>query len=235
MRSVSLALLLLLSLLSLVCSAPLYHRHGSLSDAAAATPLNPWRATSVTPPDQPHSLILALTQHNLDRLRALHRDIHDPSHPLWLQHLTPQQLHDITAPPPHVPASIIAWLQSHGIPASSISYPIGSDTIRVTTTVARVNAAFNTSLHTFTHTSGVTAVRQLGPSSLPDEFVPHIEFVDGLALFPLHLRHHGHVRSPSAATLTPAPPLSPPPSPATPPPSLPRYCSRGRLTARARA
>ena len=192
------SILLFLSLISGCFSARLYHRHGSLADARASpaphrNSAEPWQVTDVAPLDASHSVILALTQQNLGVLQQLHRDIHDPSHPSWLQHLSVEQLHAITALPASITDSIFAWLYSHGMTAEEVEYPPASDTIRITTAVSRINSAFNTTLHTFTHADGHTSVyRQLGPSYLPDEFVPHVEFVDGLALFPLPLKQHAH-------------------------------------------
>ena len=223
-----LLVLLLLSLLSGCFSAQLYHRHGSLADAARASSAphpsssEPWQATAVAPLDAPHSIILALTQLNLDHLQQLHRDIHDPSHPSWLQHLSAEQLHAITALPSSITDAIIAWLRSHGVGEAEVEYPIASDTIRVTTAVRHLNSAFNTTLHSFTHSDGQHSVyRQLGPSYLPDEFLPHIDFVDGLALFPLPLKHHSHVITefPSHTPLEPTP--TPTPAPASPTPADP--------------
>ena len=189
-----LSLLLLLSLLSVCLSARLYHRHGSLEERGPATATEPWRVTAPASESDLHSIILVLHSQNLDYLRALHRDIHDPDHPQWLQHLSAQQIHDITAPPAEVTDAITAWLRSHGVAAEEMELPLASDSIHVTTAVRHLNAAFNTTLHRFAHVKGGhTVIRQLGASSVPDELAQHIDFVEGLAMLPLPLKRHGHV------------------------------------------
>ena len=205
-------LLTLFALASCVHSAQLYHLHGSL-DAAAARPTTPntWTVTAVAPTTEPHTVTIAMHFHNLEYMQQHFNDIHDPTHPSWLNHLTREEIHTIIAPPQHSTDRLLDWMQrQQGVPAEHVEYLIGANAIRVESTIGHINRLFNTTMHEYTHTDGHTVYRQLGGSFVPDEFVPLIHIVDGLAMMPYAMKKHVRVMEfdaamDSARTQSPAP------------------------------
>ena len=186
------AVLLLSALASVAHSARLYHRDGSLSPTAARpTTRNTWTATAIAPPTAAHTVTIALPLHNREHMEQLFHDIHDPTHPQWLNHLTRQQIHAIVAPPQHATDRLLQWMQyEQQVPAGHIEYLIGANAVRVNSTIEHINRLFNTTMHEFTHTDGHTTYRQLGSSYVPDELVPLIHLVDGLAMMPYAMKKH---------------------------------------------
>ena len=177
---------------SSVHSAQLYHRDGQLSAAAARpTTRNMWAVTAVAPTTAQHTVTIAMHFENIDYMRKLFHDIHDPLHPQWLNHLTREQVHDIIAPPKATTDRLLQWMQDEqGVPAEHVEYLIGANAIRVDSTIGHINRLFNTTMHEFTHADGYTAYRQLGGSYVLDEFLPLIHFVDGLVMMPYAMKKH---------------------------------------------
>jgi len=189
------ASLCLLAFVSPVRAARLYHRDGALA-ATAGRPTTPrtWAATAIAPTTAQHTVTIALHLQQLDYMQQLFHDIHDPTHPQWLNHLTREQIHAIIAPPTHVTDKLLQWMQDEqGVPVEHVEYLIGANAIRVNSTIGHINRLFNTTMHEYTHTDGRTAYRQLGGSYVPDEFAPLIHIVDGLAMMPLAMRKHSRV------------------------------------------
>jgi len=187
--------LAVLASVSSVHSARLYHRDGALA-AIATRPTTPrtWAVTAVAPTSARHTVTIALHLQQLDYMQQLFHDIHDPTHPQWLNHLTREQIHAIIAPPAHITDKLLQWMQAEqGVPVEHVEYLIGANAIRVNSTIGHINRLFNTTMHEYTHTDGRKAYRQLGGSYVPDEFAPLIHIVDGLAMMPLAMRKHGRV------------------------------------------
>lgn len=184
--------LTVLALVSSVHSAQLYHRAGSL-DPTAARPTTPhtWAVTAVAPTTAQHTVTIALHLNNIDYMQQLFADIHNPTHPQWLNHLTRDDIHNIVAPPKQATDRLLQWIHSErGVPVEHVEWLIGANAIRVNSTIGHINRLFNTTMHQYTHTDGYTAYRQLGGSYVPDEFEPLIHIVDGLAMMPYAMKKH---------------------------------------------
>ena len=137
-----------------------------------------------------HIIVLALQEDvaQLAALRRLFDEVHDPTHPSWLQHLSASDMHVRIGVGEAVVHVITRWLtEQGGVPLANISWqPSGANIITVHTTVAAINTLFNTSLGVWQHRTrtSVTTVRPTLPYFLQAAVRPYIEFVDGLSFMP---------------------------------------------------
>lgn len=83
-------------------------------------------------------------QAELDRLLA---GLHEPSSPQFHQWLTPEQFGERFGPSPEDIDAVTGWLTSHGFVVETVAK--GKGWINFSGTVANVEAAFHTSIHTY--------------------------------------------------------------------------------------
>lgn len=146
-------------------------------ESLAAVPAG-WKLSQQQPAaDTQLSLSVALVHQNLDQLESKLLAVSTPGHPQYGQHLDAD---DITAQFPPVEATnVVAWLQSAGIPASSI-HNTGS-AVHFATTVGQANSLLQTNFAYYTD-GGVEKLRTLS-YSIPDNLVNDIDLISPTVYF----------------------------------------------------
>lgn len=155
-----------------------------------------WQISSRAHSKQRVSFILALPQ-NKDGVEALERtfwEVADPRSPSYQAFLEPAQIDAIVGASPEHGAAVKKWLELY-LPHALVK--VLSDAVVVKgAQVEQIEKIFETTLFTHTHTNGHTIIRCQGPYSIPTTLKDHVDFVEGIADFPMH--RSPSRRSPSA-------------------------------------
>ena len=137
-----------------------------------------------------HSLVFALQEDTarLDALRQLFEEVHNPTHPSWLRHLSASEIHSRIGVDEADVGVITRWLtEQGGVPLANVSWqPSGANVITVHASVAAINRLFNTSMGIWQHRThtAVTTLRPTQPYFLPADIRSLVLFIDGLSFMP---------------------------------------------------
>nr|GAT51485.1 tripeptidyl peptidase A [Mycena chlorophos] len=105
----------------------------------------------------------------------------DPSHPSYGQHLSRQQVLDLSAPSNHTLATVESWLAANE--ARSVKWSAARDSVSAVIDVARAEEMLATRFGVYEHqNSGKRVLRTLA-YSLPDSIADHIKFVHPTTAF----------------------------------------------------
>ncbi|KAJ7496654.1 tripeptidyl peptidase A [Mycena latifolia] len=120
-------------------------------------------------------------------LEALLRNISDPNHPSYGKHLSKEEVNTLSTPSHDSLDTVERWLTKHN--ASSVKWSSSQDSVSAVLSVSAAEEMLSTRFSVFEHAeSGHRAVRTLS-YSLPEELLPHIDFVHPTTAFLDPLRH----------------------------------------------
>jgi len=120
-------------------------------------------------------LILALKNQNMHRLNAEIMAVSDPDSPRYGEHLTKDEVTELTAPDAESQDQVAAWLASAGLAATK--GPRG-DSFSFQASVADVEQLFSTTVHEYVHEE--RSVLQAGDLHVPEEVAPLLGSVVGV-------------------------------------------------------
>ncbi|KAM5543738.1 hypothetical protein V8D89_002355 [Ganoderma adspersum] len=137
----------------------------------------------------PLKLRIALSQSNPDSIVAALLNVSDPSSDKYGQHLSKSEVEALVAPSSQSVSAVKAWLQGHGLTATSVS-PAG-DWLQIDTDVSKANSLLAADFSTFTHAgSGIETVRTLS-YSIPAALKDHIDLIHPTTAFPEAIKTTG--------------------------------------------
>jgi tripeptidyl-peptidase I len=142
-------------------------------------------------PDPEHVLRLsiALPQQNFDELERHLYQVSDPDHERYGQHLSQEEVDELTKPHPESLSAVTEWLTSHGIGEDDVEYSSAKDWMTISVPVRLAEKMLDTTYYVWSHAvSGHSLVRttQYG---LPDHLHPHIETLQPTTSFALFKPH----------------------------------------------
>ncbi|KAJ6593294.1 peptidase S8/S53 domain-containing protein [Mycena capillaripes] len=133
------------------------------------------------------TLRFGLAQHDFPQLESLLRNISDPSHPSYGNHLSKEQVHALSKPSNGTLELVEGWLATHN--SSSVKWSSSHDSVTATIPISSAESMLSTRFGVFKHLkSGQRAIRTLN-YSLPDAMLPHIDFVHPTTAFFNPARH----------------------------------------------
>ena len=157
--------------------------------AALEYPWNEWEKVEKSPASQTLSFTLALKLENLDVLDELTVRLTTPGSPEFRQWKTMEELNKITQPDVRGVQRLLRWLRTHNLAGEDFS-----DFIKVTGTVADIEAAFNAEIYAYKNllrkASSVIIHRSATHPEIPRQFEGLVVFVTGLSNFPYPSRPH---------------------------------------------
>ncbi|KAF7290096.1 Tripeptidyl peptidase A [Mycena chlorophos] len=122
-----------------------------------------------------------LTQPGFAALEESLKRTSDPSHPSYGQHLSRQQVLELSAPSNHTLTAVESWLAAND--ARSVKWSAAKDSVSAVIDVARAEEMLATRFGVYEHqNSGKRALRTLA-YSLPDSIADHIKFVHPTTAF----------------------------------------------------
>ncbi|KAF7350862.1 Tripeptidyl peptidase A [Mycena sanguinolenta] len=138
-------------------------------------------------PSRGLNLRFGLTQQGFPHLAALLQDTSDPSHPNYGKHLSKAEVYALSKPSDDTLALVEDWLVAHN--ASSLKWSSSKDSVTAVLSVSSAQKMLSTRFGVFEHLkSGKHVIRTLS-YSLPQDLLPHIDFVHPTTAFFDPLRH----------------------------------------------
>ncbi|KAJ7810822.1 subtilisin-like protein [Mycena leptocephala] len=138
-------------------------------------------------PSRGLNLRFGLVQHGFSHLESLLLNISDPSHPSYGNHLSKEQVHALSKPSNNTLKLVEGWLATHN--ARNVKWSSSQDSVTAVVPVSSAESMLSTRFGVFEHAkSGKRVVRTLS-YSLPEDLVPHIDYVHPTTAFFDPLRH----------------------------------------------
>jgi tripeptidyl-peptidase-1 len=136
--------------------------------------LRGWNVGAEVGDDRSIELTFAVKQQNLDKLLETFHAVSDPKNDAYGQHLSFEQVNELTAPHPEALAAVETAVQSLG--ATEIRRTPNGDFVVAEVTVAAAERAFGGNFLQFVHEDGRRAVRN-PQATLPDALRAAVDFV----------------------------------------------------------
>ncbi|KAI0631109.1 subtilisin-like protein [Trametes polyzona] len=167
--------LLILSILPLALGRPSSHSAALVTRSAPQTLKHSqfFRPGGALPPAFMH-FTLGLKSDSSALVKSL-LDVSDPASPNYRQHLSKDEVDQLTAPAPEAVQTVTNWLQKNNITAET--YSSSGDMLRIQVPFEQANALLNANFSTYVHApTNTTMVRTLA-YSLPADVSEHVTFV----------------------------------------------------------
>jgi tripeptidyl-peptidase-1 len=141
-----------------------------------------WKLLRSARADETISFHVALHQRNTDLLEKHLYETSDPTHPRYGESMTQEQIMDLIAPPQADHDAVVNWFKSQG----NVHVQSFGDALKITAPVHLVEKMLKTRLHKFQNARKpqITAIRQVGGFSIPEEISDKIYMITGLTMFP---------------------------------------------------
>ncbi|KAJ7292722.1 tripeptidyl peptidase A [Mycena rebaudengoi] len=119
--------------------------------------------------------------HEFSELESILRDVSDPDHPNYGNHLSKEEVHALTKPSDHTLEMVEGWLASYN--ASSVRWSFSQDSVSVVLPVSVAEGMLSTEFGVFEHVkTGKRVVRALN-YNIPTELLSHINYVHSTTTF----------------------------------------------------
>jgi tripeptidyl-peptidase-1 len=156
------------------------------SDAASVeTPVqrpSGWVRGSRTNHEQTIELLFAVKQQGKQELHDALMRVSRPSSPEYGQHLSNDEVHQMTAPDPAHVEAVVTFIRSHG--GEPVTATPNSDMITAKVTTETAERMLSATYHQHHHSSGKVISRIADGYSLPDEVALAVDFVSPTVHFP---------------------------------------------------
>ncbi|KAJ7465954.1 tripeptidyl peptidase A [Mycena latifolia] len=148
-----------------------------------------WEELRDTPlaPGQGIKLRFGLAQHRFSQLEALLLNISDPGHPSYGKHLSKEKVHALSAPSNETLHIVDALLTEYN--TSSVKWSSSQDSVSAVFSVAAAEELLSARFGVFQHTTSRHRIVRTLSYSLPEDLLPHIDFVHPTTAFFDPLRH----------------------------------------------
>jgi tripeptidyl-peptidase-1 len=133
-----------------------------------------WNAGAVVGDDKGMELTFAVKQQNLDKLLETFHAVSDPKNDAYGQHLSFEQVNELTAPDPEALAAVEAVVQSLG--ATDVRRTPNGDFVVAQVSVEAAERAFGGDFLEFVHEDGRRVLRN-PRATLPDALSAAVDFV----------------------------------------------------------
>jgi subtilase family serine protease len=140
------------------------------------------------------NMIVAVKQQNLAELEKKFWAVSDPKSPQWQSFLSAEQIGEIVKSKDSDMKTVMDWIKS-SVSSKALVHQT-ADAIEIRGHVADAEALFNAEVFTFVHDNGHTIQRVMGQHSVPADVHAAIDFVEGVADFPMHRASSRKVRKP---------------------------------------
>ena len=170
--------MILFSLCAFVISAAAAPKPASytLHEERTTKPLH-WEKRSRTDANALLPVRIGLTQSNLDKGPILLDEVSTPDHPMYGQHYTAEQIHDLFAPNDESVTIVKDWLHGSGIEPARISQSANKQWLQLDATVAEIENLIQTEYYHYEHVQ--TGKSNIGCDAyhLPDHVTKHVDYV----------------------------------------------------------
>ncbi|GJJ05822.1 hypothetical protein Clacol_000009 [Clathrus columnatus] len=154
-------------------------------------PSKEWVKHKQAPPDHEITLRISLAQPRLSELEQHLYAVSNPESARYGQHLSKEQVQELSAPSADALEALNSWLYSHGFDvhsADELDRSPSLDWVKVKTTVQQAEEMLNTTYHVWKHTSAGEFLVRTTSWSVPDFLSEHIDLVHPTTMFSSRFR-----------------------------------------------
>eukprot|EP00746_Dinoflagellata_sp_MGD_P147116 gnl/MRDRNA2_/MRDRNA2_79495_c0_seq1.p1 gnl/MRDRNA2_/MRDRNA2_79495_c0~~gnl/MRDRNA2_/MRDRNA2_79495_c0_seq1.p1 ORF type:complete len:609 (-),score=144.66 gnl/MRDRNA2_/MRDRNA2_79495_c0_seq1:288-2114(-) len=151
-----------------------------------------WHLVSRASKFQKMNMIVAVKQQNLAELDKKFWAVSDPKSPDWQNFMSAEEIGEIVKSKQSDMIAVMAWIKASVSKDATVMQT--ADAVEVRGSVADAEALFNAEVYSFVHDNGHTILRAMGPHSVPADVHEAIDFVEGIADFPMHRSSSRKVR-----------------------------------------
>jgi len=166
---------------ALVLAAALFSCDAASVESPVQAP-SAWVQGSRTNQDQIVELTFAVKQQGKQELHDALMRVSMPSSSEYGQHLSNEEVHQMTAPAPAHVEAVLSFIRAHG--GEPVAATPNSDMITAKVTVEAAERMLSARYHQHVHASGKEISRVAGDYSLPDEVALAVDFVSPTVHFP---------------------------------------------------
>jgi tripeptidyl-peptidase-1 len=151
-----------------------------------------WLPIAPADVNDPITLHIAVKQQNVDAFHDQVYQLADPKSPLFLQHMSYEEVHEWLKPSDESVESVVGWLRSFAVGEEAIEKvsPNG-DYYKLHVNIGMANALLNTEYWVWQHThSGANALRVKDAYFVPRSILKHIDFISPTVRFPMAAGAH---------------------------------------------
>lgn len=159
------------------------------ADVMVAPKYTNWVSTGVSPVEKKEETMTVyfMMKHSPEALATLEDTLYsvsDPDSPSYGQHLSLDELKELTAIAPEATSSVVEFLNDNGVTEMRSNH--NEDIITATVTIAQAEKLFETEIRRYVHTTKTNAqlYRAAQPYSLPEEVADVVSFVGDLVRVP---------------------------------------------------
>jgi len=127
---------------------------------------------------------VAVKQQNLDQLEAKFWAVSNPKSPEWQNFMTRDDIGAMVASKPAHMKIVQDWINAQVSKDAIVQYT--ADSVDVRASAGDAERLFKTEMYIFSHDNGHTVLRSMGQHSVPKDVFDAIDFVEGVADFPIH-------------------------------------------------
>lgn len=142
-----------------------------------------WSKVSDAPAGHMIKLQIALKQGKWDELEKTLFEVSDPLHPSYGQHLSQEQVEALVAPSDETLNEVEAWLKSHGIDSSALSFNSAKDSIQVMLPVSKVESLLDTKYSIYENRADGAKLVRASQWSLPKKLHQYIDTIQPTSSF----------------------------------------------------
>jgi tripeptidyl-peptidase I len=136
-----------------------------------------WTKVGAPSPHHPLSLRIAFKQPKFSQLEDLLAEISDPDSPRWREHLTKEEVDELSAPHSTSLSLLDEYLEDHGIDTSSIERTSAKDWATITVTVAQAEQLLDTEYSIYVNVETGHQVIRTTTYKLPVHLHGHVDTV----------------------------------------------------------
>lgn len=128
--------------------------------------------------------MVAVKQQNLDILEEKFWAMSDPQSKYWQEHMSKEAIGTLVGSRSEDLSRVSSWLKESLSKDSNIKQT--ADAIEVRCSMKDVEKLFETQVYIYVHDNGHMVLRSMGEHSVPSAIAEVIDFVEGIADFPMH-------------------------------------------------
>eukprot|EP00930_Biecheleria_cincta_P084302 TRINITY_DN73793_c0_g1_i1.p1 TRINITY_DN73793_c0_g1~~TRINITY_DN73793_c0_g1_i1.p1 ORF type:complete len:458 (+),score=82.15 TRINITY_DN73793_c0_g1_i1:34-1374(+) len=147
---------------------------------------NTWNVVGRASPHQRLHFVVAVKQQNLQTLTEKFWEVSNPKSNNWQNFMSRDEIGRLVGSKAKDLKTVTAWLQWLTASARKGVVKVSADAVEVRCSVADAELLFESQMFTYVHDNGHSVVRTMGPHSVPAAVAAVIDFVEGIADFPMH-------------------------------------------------
>ncbi|TLD36258.1 putative aspartic-type endopeptidase [Venturia nashicola] len=137
-----------------------------------------WDRVAPAPPNHMIRLQIGLRQGKADEVLQNLKEVSDPRHPRYGQHLSNAEVVELVRPTPETSQLVNSWLNEHGIGPDTVQYSPAGDWLSVSVPVYKANRLLGCHYSVYEHQDEKVKILRTQEWSLPEYLHDHIDLIE---------------------------------------------------------